>query len=48
MLDGMVAREEYPQVPPKVEYSLTERGKTLIPILYSLCNWGETQQAATP
>ncbi|HIW57281.1 MAG TPA: helix-turn-helix transcriptional regulator [Firmicutes bacterium] len=39
--DGLVHREEYPQIPPKVEYSLTERGKTLIPILDAMCEWGE-------
>ena len=39
--DGLVHREEYPQIPPKVEYSLTERGKSLIPILDSMCSWGE-------
>ena len=39
--DGLVHREEYPQVPPKVEYSLTEKGKSLIPMLTALCVWGE-------
>ena len=39
--DGLVHREEYPQIPPKVEYSLTERGKSLMPILDSMCEWGE-------
>ena len=39
--DGLVHREEYPQIPPKVEYSLTERGRSLIPILDQLCTWGE-------
>ena len=39
--DGLIHREEYPQIPPKVEYSLTERGKTLIPILDQMCTWGE-------
>lgn len=39
--DGLVLRREYPQIPPKVEYSLTERGKSLIPILDSLCDWGD-------
>lgn len=38
--DQLVHREEYPQIPPKVEYSLTERGKSLIPILDSMCEWG--------
>lgn len=38
--DHLVHREEYPQIPPKVEYSLTERGKYLIPILDSMCEWG--------
>ena len=39
--DGRVHREEYPQIPPKVEYSLTERGRSLIPILDQMCTWGE-------
>lgn len=39
--DKLVNREEYPQIPPKVEYSLTERGKSLIPILETMCDWGE-------
>ena len=39
--DGLVHREEYPQIPPKVEYSLTARGKSLIPILDMMCEWGD-------
>lgn len=39
--DGLVHREEYPQIPPKVEYSLTDRGRSLIPILDEMCTWGE-------
>lgn len=39
--DQLVHREEYPQIPPKVGYSLTERGKSLIPILDNLCQWGD-------
>ena len=40
--DGLIIRKEYPQIPPKVEYSLTEKGKTLIPILKAMCAWGYT------
>lgn len=43
--DGLVHREEYPQIPPKVEYSLTERGTSLIPILDSMCEWGDQNRA---
>ncbi len=43
--DGLVHREEYPQIPPKVEYSLTERGKSLIPILDMMCEWGDENRA---
>lgn len=39
--DSLIIRKEYPQIPPKVEYSLSERGKSLIPILLAMCNWGE-------
>ena len=39
--DQLVNRKEYPQIPPKVEYSLTERGKSLITILDGICDWGD-------
>ena len=39
--DGLVRRREHPQIPPKVEYSLTDRGRSLIPILDSMCDWGD-------
>ena len=39
--DMLIERTEYPQIPPKVEYSLSERGKSLIPILDDMCLWGE-------
>jgi DNA-binding HxlR family transcriptional regulator len=39
--DQVVTRTVYPEVPPRVEYALTEYGKTLEPILKMLFNWGE-------
>jgi len=39
--DGVVHREIYPQVPPKVEYSLTGLGRTLEPVLLVMHDWGE-------
>ena len=42
--DDLIIRKEYAQIPPKVEYSLSEKGKSLIPILYSLCEWGENHK----
>ncbi|MFR4519409.1 MAG: winged helix-turn-helix transcriptional regulator, partial [Fusobacterium sp.] len=38
--DGLIHRKEYPQIPPKVEYSMTELELTLIPVLQCLCDWG--------
>jgi len=38
---GLVNRFIYTQIPPKVEYSLTDAGKSLLPILATLCQWGE-------
>lgn len=38
--DNLIIRKEYSQVPPKVEYSLSERGLTLMPVLQCLCEWG--------
>ena len=39
--DGLVKRKVYPVVPPKVEYSLTELGESIIPILLEMKKWGE-------
>ncbi|MEM1382467.1 MAG: helix-turn-helix domain-containing protein [Pseudomonadota bacterium] len=38
--DGLIHRKVYAQVPPKVEYSLTDRGRDLVPALVSLATWG--------
>lgn len=38
--------EEYPQIPSKVEYSLSERGKSLMPILDQMCEWGNRNRAS--
>ena len=37
--DDLLSRTIYPEVPPRVEYKLTKRGKTLIPLLYQLVDW---------
>ena len=39
--DGLIIREEYNQIPPKVEYSLSELGESLTPVLEVFCRWGE-------
>ena len=39
--DKLIVRTEYPQIPPKVEYVLSERGKSLMTVLDQLCVWGE-------
>ena len=39
--DGLIARKVYPEVPPKVEYTLTGQGKTLEPIVMALKAWGD-------
>ena len=42
--DQLVHRKEYPQIPPKVEYSLSGKGKSLMVILDQLCVWGENNR----
>ncbi|MDR6806526.1 DNA-binding HxlR family transcriptional regulator [Dyadobacter sp. BE34] len=42
--DGILVRQAYAESPPRVEYKLTEIGKSLIPIMDSLCAWGEDYQ----
>ena len=38
--DDLIVRNVYPQIPPKVEYSLPERGHSLVNVLDKLCDWG--------
>ena len=38
--DGLVHREQFNEIPPHVEYSLTERGKDLLPVFCAMANWG--------
>ena len=42
--DGLIHREMYPEVPPKVEYTLTERGHSLMKVLDQLCDWGNANR----
>ncbi len=42
--DGLIRRQVFPQIPPKVEYSLTERGVSLMAVLDQLCIWGENNR----
>lgn len=42
--DKLIIRKEYPQIPPKVEYSLSDRGKSLMDTLDQLCVWGENNR----
>ena len=38
--DNLITKKIYPQIPPKVEYNLTPRGRSLVKILDKLCDWG--------
>lgn len=42
--NDLIVRKEYPQIPPKVEYCLSETGESLIPCLEALCYWGVDHQ----
>lgn len=39
--DGLISRTVFPEVPPRVEYALTDLGRTLIPVLHAMKRWGE-------
>lgn len=41
MEDKIIDRKSYDEIPPRVEYSLTEKGKSVVPILQSICQWAD-------
>lgn len=43
--DELIIRKEYPQIPPKVEYTLSKRGRSLMTVLDQLCVWGEENRS---
>ena len=44
----IIIRTEYPQIPPKAEYTLTQRGLSLMPILSEMCYWGKINLESIP
>ena len=43
--EGLIIRTEYPQIPPKVEYSLSDKGQSLREVLHALCQWGQAHRS---
>ena len=39
--DGLIARTQYNEIPPRVEYALTDKGRSVLPILQSICAWAK-------
>ena len=47
--DGIVTRKQYPEIPPRVEYALSAKGQSVLPILISICPWaGLTEKENCP
>lgn len=46
--DNLIIRHEYPEIPPKVEYCLSERGQSLMPVLQCICLWGHAHMPDDP
>lgn len=42
LADRLIVRQSYDEIPPRVEYSLTEKGQSVVPILQSICCWSKT------
>ncbi len=38
--DGMISRKAFSEIPPRVEYSITAKGSSILPILEAMCDWG--------
>ena len=38
--DGLINREQFNEIPPRVEYSFTQKGRDLMPVFYAMMNWG--------
>jgi DNA-binding HxlR family transcriptional regulator len=43
LADELISRKQYEEIPPKVEYALTEKGRSVLPILQSICHWSRIQ-----
>ena len=39
IMDGIIERKQYDEIPPRVEYTMTEKGRSVVPILQSICQW---------
>jgi DNA-binding HxlR family transcriptional regulator len=46
--DGIIKRKIYPEIPPRVEYTFTEKGRSLIPIIHMMRDWGNENLLKTP